>query len=170
MQEALIERIEAIIAPTLNHMGYEVVRIQWRDGQKRRTLQIMADRTDGTEINVDDCAEISHTVSALLDVDDPITGAYDLEVSSPGIDRPLVKQKDFAEYQGYEIKAELQRPVNGRRRFRGILEGISEEGIIELSVDGEIHALPWRDVQSAKLVLNDALMERALAKQQEIQQ
>jgi ribosome maturation factor RimP len=167
MQSALSQQIEEIIAPTLNHLGFEVVRIQWLDVHKRRTLQIMADRLDGQDITVDNCAQISHTISALLDVDDPIEGAYDLEVSSPGIDRPLVRQKDFANYAGHEVKIEMQRPIEGRKRYRGELRGISEDAQIQLFMDNQMIELPWRDLQAAKLVLTDKLIEQAQQKQQQ---
>lgn len=159
-------RISPIIEPSLNAMGYDLVRVHWTDGSNR-TLQIMVERKDGKEITVDDCAEISHTVSALLDVEDPIDAAYRLEVSSPGIDRPLTKMEHFAAYIGDEVKIEMAVPQQGRKRFRGVLLGAEGE-TVRLSVDTEEHALSYADMQSAKLVLTDALVKRAMKKQETI--
>jgi len=152
-------KIEAIIAPSLEAMGYRVVRVTMTGG-RRATLQIMAERADDKAMTVEDCAEISRTVSALLDVADPITGAYTLEVSSPGIDRPLVRREDFARFAGYEAKVELSQPVAGRRRFRGKLLGVEGEAV-RLLVDEAAIDLPLAQVTRAKLVLTDELLAAA---------
>jgi ribosome maturation factor RimP len=110
-----IRRVEKMIEPVLADMGFELVRVQMF-GTKRPTLQIMADRADGAAMTVEHCAEISHTVSALLEVEDPIQGAYNLEVSSPGIDRPLVKAKDYERFAGHEAKVEMRILIEGGRR------------------------------------------------------
>jgi len=108
---------------------------------------------------VDDCAEISHVVSALLDVEDPITEAYSLEVSSPGIDRPLTRLKDFERFAGFEAKMELRRPHEGRKRFRGRLAGVREGGLVAIRLDdGSEPALPFDEISSAKLILTDELI------------
>ncbi len=149
-------KIEAMIAPSLDAMGYRVVRVAVSGG-RRATLQIMAERADDQAMTVDDCAEISRTVSALLDVADPIAGAYTLEVSSPGIDRPLVRREDFARFAGFEAKVEMSQPVAGRRRFRGKLLGVEGEAV-RLLVDAAPIDLPLAQVTRAKLVLTDELL------------
>jgi ribosome maturation factor RimP len=149
-------KIEAMIAPSLEAMGYRVVRVAVTGG-RRATLQIMAERVDDQSMRVEDCTEISRMVSALLDVADPIAGAYLLEVSSPGIDRPLVRREDFARFAGFEAKVELNAPVDGRKRFRGRLLGV-EGDQLRLLVDAEPLALPIAAVTRAKLVLTDELL------------
>ncbi len=150
------QEVERIIGPSLADMGYEVVRVRLMGGTKQ-TLQIMAERADGSGITVSECAEISHTVSALLDVDDPIKGSYVLEVSSPGIDRPLTRAKDFDRFAGFDAKIELDRAVDGRRRFRGTLLGVAD-GKVALDCDGARVALDLGAIRNAKLVLNDKLL------------
>ncbi len=149
-------KIEAIIAPSLEAMGYRIVRVAMTGGA-RPTLQIMAERLDEAAMTVDDCADISRTVSALLDVADPIDTAYHLEVSSPGIDRPLVRREDFTRFAGFEAKIELSAPLDGRKRFRGRLLGVEGEAV-RLLVDGAPTALPLAAVARAKLVLTDDLL------------
>jgi ribosome maturation factor RimP len=151
-----IAKIEEIIAPSLDAMGYRIVRILIIGG-RRATLQVMAERLDDAAMSVEDCAEISRTVSALLDVNDPIAGAYDLEVSSPGLDRPLVRREDYARFAGFEAKIELTRPRDGRRRFRGKLLGLDGDDI-RLLVDAVPVALPLAEVARAKLVITDELL------------
>jgi ribosome maturation factor RimP len=150
------ERITRMIAPTLESMGYEVVRVR-QLGSQRTTLQVMAERVDGTPISIDDCARISHAVSALLDVEDPIPGAYTLEVSSPGIDRPLVRKKDFESYAGFEARIEMRRPIDGRRRFRGRLLGTHGD-CLRIALDNEEATLPLSEVEEARLVLTEELV------------
>jgi len=137
-------------------MGYEIVRVHLSGGQ-RPVLQVMAERADGAPMTVDDCADISRTVSALLDVEDPIQGAYSLEVSSPGIDRPLTRLKDFERYAGFEARVETRGPIDGRRRFRGVLKGVAGE-TVRLEVEGGLAELPFDGILRAKLVLTDALI------------
>ena len=151
------ERLEALILPTLESMGYELVRVQFQ-GKSRPTLQIMAERVDGQGMAVEDCADISRALSALLDVEDPIAGAYVLEVSSPGIDRPLTRAKDFAAWVGFEAKIEVDQPIDGRKRFRGKLLGIDGDGQVAIAIEtGEAH-IPFTVVRNAKLVLTDDLI------------
>ena len=152
-------KIEAMIAPSLEAMGYRLVRVAITGG-RRATLQVMAERVDDRAMTVEDCVEISRTVSALLDVADPIAGAYTLEVSSPGIDRPLVKREDFARFTGFEAKIELAAPRDGRRRFRGRLLGV-EGDAVRLLVDAAEIAVPLASVTRAKLVLSDELFAAA---------
>jgi ribosome maturation factor RimP len=151
-------KIEAMIAPSLEAMGYRVVRVTLTGG-RRATLQIMAERADERALSVEDCSEISRTVSALLDVADPIAGAYLLEVSSPGIDRPLVRREDFARFVGFEAKIELNAPIDGRKRFRGRLLGV-EGNQLRVLVEATPVALPIAAVARAKLVLTDELLGR----------
>jgi ribosome maturation factor RimP len=120
-------------------------------------LQVMAERMDERPMGVDDCTEVTHTVSALLDVADPIEHTYLLEVSSPGIDRPLVRREDYERFQGHEAKLELTAPIEGRRRFRGKLLGI-EADRVRLNLGAEVVELPLARIQSAKLVLTDELL------------
>ncbi len=155
------ERIAAMIEPALADMGYGLVRVRLL-GTKQITLQIMADRLDEVAITVDDCADISRAVSALLDVDDPIDRAYSLEVSSPGIDRPLTRLKDFVRYAGFEAKIELDTLLNGRRRFRGILGGVEGE-LVKIETDTGPFDIPFAEIRESKLILTDALIEASRA-------
>jgi ribosome maturation factor RimP len=160
---ALEERVE----PTLEAMGFEVVRIALTGSEGRRTLQVMADRRDGSQISVDDCEEISHALSAIFDVEDPVSGTYDLEVSSAGIDRPLTRLKDFTTYATFLVKIETKAPVNGRKRFRGRLEGLNADGKIVVGVDGAEVAVAFENISTAKLVLTDELIAATAAKQKD---
>ncbi len=151
-------KVVEVIAPSLEAMGYALVRVRLLEKEKRRTLQIMAERIDREGMKVEDCEAISHQVSALLDVHDPINGAYHLEVSSPGIDRPLVRKEDFEQYAGFEAKLETSYPLDGRKRFRGELAGIDGEAAV-IRVDGQAYNLPLESIAQAKLVLTDALIK-----------
>jgi ribosome maturation factor RimP len=144
-------------------MGYELVRVAVL-GRERPTVQIMADRADGSLITIDDCEAISHQVSAMLDVEDPIPGAWNLEVSSAGIDRPLTRPKDWNRFAGHLARAELQFPVDGRKRFSGIVLGADDEAARLRLDDGTEAALPLNLIRRAKLVLTDALIEATAAK------
>lgn len=161
------QRLEALIAPSLEAMGYELVRVLVQ-GKQRLTLQVMADRQDGRPMTVDDCADISRSLSALLDVEDPIEGAYTLEVSSPGIDRPLTRAKDFSAWAGFEAKLEALHGIGpeGRKRFKGKLRGLDEEERVVLDTDAGEVRIPFRDVRGAKLVLTDDLIAAALKDQE----
>ncbi|MDX1710906.1 MAG: ribosome maturation factor RimP [Rhodovibrionaceae bacterium] len=154
--EGKAAEIEALIAPTLADMGYEVVRILL-SGDRRAKLQIMAERSADGRMDVEDCAEISRAVSALLDVEDPIAGAFVLEVSSPGIDRPLTRLKDFDRFAGFEAKLELAAPVEGRRRFTGRLLGTDGDAVRLDVPEGELR-VAFADIGKAKLVLTDELL------------
>ncbi len=151
-------RIAGLIGPAVTELGYELVRVAVR-GHDRPTVQIMADRADGTLIGVDDCEAISRAVSAVLDVDDPISGAWELEVSSAGIDRPLTRVKDWNRFCGHRAKAELNLPLDGRKRFAGIVLGAAD-GLARMRLDdGAEVALPLAEMRGARLVLTDALIE-----------
>ncbi len=134
-------------------MGFELVQVQMVGGR----LQVMIERADGGELIVDQCADASHAISALLDVADPISSSYVLEVSSPGIDRPLVRRKDFERFSGFEARIEMTKPIAGRRRFRGRLLGIDGEAVKIDVADGEV-LLPMDLIKRAKLVLTDELI------------
>ena len=153
--EGKAAEVERLIAPAVEAMGYGIVRVQLSGGDRLR-LQIMAERADGT-MNVDDCAEVSRAVAAILDVEDPIDSAYTLEVSSPGIDRPLTRLADFDRFAGFEARVETALPVAGRRRFRGRLLGTRDGDVAMICEDGEA-LLPFSDIQKAKLVLTDELI------------
>ncbi len=147
----LTDRIAETIEPALAAMGYEIVRVQLGGGRRSPTLQIMCDRLDGQGLTLDDCAEISRLASAVLDVEDPIAGEYTLEVSSPGLDRPLTRPKDFDRFAGCEARIELSLPVDGRKRFRGVLRGLEGETVLLETGDGPCRlALP--DIEKARLI------------------
>ena len=152
-------RIAQTIEPSLEAMGYRLVRVVVTSS-RRPTLQVMAERHDDRPMTVDDCAEISHSLSALLDVADPISGAYMLEVSSPGIDRPLVRTEDYDRFIGFEAKIELSQPVDGRKRFRGRLLGTAG-GNVRLATEAGERVLPIGSVARAKLVIADDLIAAA---------
>jgi ribosome maturation factor RimP len=155
-------RIAEMIEPSLDAMGYRVVRVAVL-GAARMTLQIMAERRDEAAMTVEDCADISRSVSALLDVADPIAGAYTLEVSSPGIDRPLVRPEDYDRFAGFEAKIELSQPVSGRKRFRGRLLGRAGDHVRLIGETGEVD-VPLSAIARAKLILTDDLIAHAQGK------
>jgi ribosome maturation factor RimP len=150
-------RIVAAIAPSLSGMGYELVRVAVL-GRERPTVQIMADRADGAPISVGDCEAISQGIGAVLDVANIITGAWTLEASSPGIDRPLTRVKDWNRFAGHLARAEMAIPVEGRRRISGVVLGADETHARMRLDDGIELALPHEDIRRAKLVLTDALI------------
>ncbi len=160
MSSGIEREIERLVAPALEAMGYAIVRVKLISGP-RRTLQIMAEPADGRTMGVEDCAAVSRAVSALLDVEDPIAGAYDLEISSPGIDRPLVRPADFERFVGHEARIETRQPLGGRRRFRGRLLGLNEARVrLAVKDDGETE-IPLAEISAAKLVLTDRLIAEA---------
>lgn len=149
------DQIAAIIEATVESMGYELIRVTYGGGRKP-TLQIMAEHPDGT-MGVEDCAKLSREVSLLLDVEDPLQGEYLLEVSSPGVDRPLTRPKDFERWVGFEVKVELGTQMDGRRRFRGKMLSFDSDVIVLATDEGEF-ALDYADVSKAKLLLTDELL------------
>ncbi len=155
--QGLEARIVAAIAPALVGMGFELVRVAVL-GRERPTVQIMADRADGTPITVNDCETISQGMGAVLDVADLIPGVWTLEVSSPGIDRPLTRPKDWNRFAGHLARAEMSVPVEGRRRVSGVVLGADEQAARMRLDDGAEIALPLEDIRRAKLVLTDALI------------
>ncbi len=156
----LSDRIVQLISPPVEALGFDIVRVRL-SGKRKPTLQVMAEPTDGGAMTVDGCARISRAISAVLDVGDSFPGPYTLEVSSPGIDRPLVRLGDFERFAGFEAKIEIGRPVDGRRRFRGRLLGRVGE-TVRLQVDGADVELPYQDIVRAKLVMTDDLLAPSL--------
>ena len=152
-------RIERLIAATIDGLGYEIVRVAL-SGSQRPVLQVMAERRDRAAMTVEDCAVLSRAVSAVLDVEDPIAGAYTLEVSSPGIDRPLTRLEDFERFAGFEARIETRQPIDGRRRYQGVLRGIDGAAVCVDTTQGRA-VVPFADIQRAKLILTDALMAAA---------
>jgi len=158
----IVETITKTIEPALSDMGYELVRV-CVIGTEMKTVQVMAERTDRKNMTVDDCEEISHTASALLDVADPFKGRWVLEVSSPGIDRPLVKPADFDRFKGEEIKVELNTDIDGRKRFKGILRGIQGTKIT-IDFEGQGISFDFADVAKAKLTFKDETLDNKKGK------
>ena len=156
---AIDKRMAEIIRPVIEDLGCELVRIRLMSG-KRTILQIMADKPDGG-IEVDDCARISTEVGAILDVEDPIEGDYALEVSSPGIDRPLTRLKDFEAWQGYEAKIETSQLIDGRKRFKGELRGVEDNEVL-IKIPEGIIGLQFDWLEDAKLILTDELIADTL--------
>ena len=166
VESGLAAEFAAIVEPALIDLGFRLVRVSV-SGKDGKSVQIMAERPDGS-ITIDDCETISKQVSPALDVSDLIAAAYRLEVSSPGIDRPLVRPSDFEDWAGYEAKIELREPVDGRRRFKGRLDGYEDGEVrIECDVEGEglkILGFPVALVSDAKLILTDELIREALTR------
>ncbi len=154
--QAKAREIENLVAEPLAAAGYDVVRVQF-SGDRQAKLQVMLERRDGVALRVEDCARNSRLIEAILDVEDPAAGAYVLEVSSPGIDRPLTRLGDFERFAGFEARIELHQTVAGRRRFRGRLLGL-EGDRVRLATDTEEVSLAFGDIARAKLVLTDALI------------
>ena len=156
---AIDRRIAEIVTPVVEDMGFEVVRVRLMSG-KDTILQIMVQRPDG-QIEVDECGQISTALSAVLDVEDPILDEYNLEVSSPGIDRPLTRLKDFDQWEGFEAKVETDELIDGRRRFKGMLAGTEGDEILITIPEGTI-GLKFDWLSDAKLVLTDELIRDVL--------
>ena len=152
-----------LIEPTLNDMGFELVRVLLH-GNQRPTLQVMAERADRAPMTVEHCAEISRAVSAVLDVADPIASAYRLEVTSPGLDRPLTRRADFDRFRGFEARVETEVPIEGRRRFRGRLLGLVDDQL-RLQLEGGEQAIPYDGIKRAKLIVTDEVLAAAAAEQ-----
>ncbi|MBI3418744.1 MAG: ribosome maturation factor RimP [Proteobacteria bacterium] len=161
---ALADHLAETLAPQLETLGYELVRVQLMGGGGRTTLQIMAERQDDVAMGVEDCETISHHVSEYLDVADPVKASYILEVSSPGIDRPLTRLKDFARFSGFEAKVQLRTPCEGQRNFCGKLCGV-EGDTVSLEIPSSKKAgvqqvrFPFAEVEAARLVMTDELLK-----------
>ena len=155
--------LDVLLAPAVEAAGYRLVRLRVI-GAKQKTLQVMAERPDGS-MNVDDCASLSRALSEVLEAADPISEEFVLEVSSPGIDRPLTREQDFVRFAGHDIRVEMTHGVSGRRRFKGVLAGVEGHDVM-MDVKGEngterVH-LPFGDISDAKLVLTDRLIQESL--------
>jgi len=154
-----MSHLEPILAPVIEAAGFRLVRLRLMSG-KTKTLQIMAERPDGT-MNVEDCAVLSHALLDFIEAENPIEGDYELEVSSPGIDRPLTRLMDFARYAGHEAKIELAAPLDGRKRFRGKLLGLDGNDVT-METQGARVSFPFKGIAEAKLVLTDELIAEDL--------
>ena len=153
-------RLLELLDPVAEAAGYGIVRLRLMAGSTQRRLQIMAETPSGDMV-VEDCARLSRAISEVMDAADPIAGEYLLEVSSPGIDRPLTRPKDFEAYEGYEVRLELDRLAEGRKRFRGVLAGLEGDQVgLDIEGEAETAMIPLAWIVEAKLVLNDDLMKR----------
>jgi ribosome maturation factor RimP len=162
-ETGLAAQLAALVEPVLDDLGFRLVRVSI-SGRNGTTVEIMAERPDGT-ITVEECAEISRQLSPLLDAHDPLPGRYALEVSSPGIDRPLARVSDFVTWAGYQAKVELKEPVSGRKRFRGVLKGVENGEVrieVELAAGHQVVGLPVARIAEARLVLTDDLIRESL--------
>ena len=157
MRQELI--IEELIAPVLNSLGYELVRIQILD-EGTKTVQIMVERRDGVNLTVDDCSLVSKEISIILDVNDPINDNYLLEVSSPGIDRPLLRFKDYETYAGFHARVNTNAAFEGRKDFKGKLTGI-EGNNVKITIKEKTYLLPFNKIEKAKLLLTQELLDSA---------
>ena len=145
--------LQRLLEPTIERLGYELTDLDVRLGGQGGLLRLTVDKPDG--IDLDDCEKVSHAVSALLDVEDPVPGNYNLEVSSPGLDRKLTKVEHFQRFEGETLKVTMRFPIEGRRRFRGTLVSSDDENIV-VEVDGESHSLPLTMIDTARLVPDGA--------------
>jgi ribosome maturation factor RimP len=158
------DRVKDLISPSVEDLGYDLVRVQYR-GQTRKTLQIMAERKDECPMTVDDCELLSNTISALMDVADPIVERYALEVSSPGIDRPLMKLADFARFSGFAAKVHLSDLYEGRRQVDGIITAVEGENITFTLETKDTFTFPFGVFHRGKLLLTDELIAHSLKQQ-----
>jgi ribosome maturation factor RimP len=154
------ERVIALIEPTASELGYRIVRVRL-SGQRRKRLQIMAERAADGQMSVDDCSRLSRALSPVFDLEDPIQGEYDLEISSPGIDRPLMRIEDFERFTGHEAKLETAQMIDGRRRWKGAIKGVEGDVIVLATEQGEAR-LSFPQLSDARLVLTDKLIEEDL--------
>ena len=145
-----MQDLTPLFEPVIESMGYELVGVEFVGSGGHGTLRVYIDRDEG--VSIDDCASISHQISGILDVEEPIKQAYDLEISSPGIDRPLFKLADFERYAGRTAKIKMAVGVDGRKNFKGRLQGDTDAKMVEIEVDGEIFDLPYADIARANLV------------------
>ena len=154
-----IAGLQRMIEPEVKTLGYDLVRVMMIGGASDPTLQVMAERPDTRQLDIADCERISHRLSELLDLADPIDGSYRLEVSSPGIDRPLTRPNDFADWAGFEARITLREPHQGRKQFSGTIEGLVHNHVHLTDKTGQRHVIHPSDIASAKLVLTDKLIQ-----------
>jgi ribosome maturation factor RimP len=145
-----MQDLAALFEPVIHSMGYELVGVEFLGSTQHGTLRVYIDHEDG--IGVDDCAVISHQISGILDVEEPIQQAYDLEVSSPGINRPLFKARDYEQFSGHSAKIKMAVALNGRKNFKGLLQGVTDSGAVQIMVDAEVYELPIADIAKANLI------------------
>ena len=150
--------LERLIGPEVERLGYDLVRVQMIGGTSDPTLQVMAEQPDTRQLDIADCERISRALSQILDLADPIEGSYRLEVSSPGIDRPLTRLKDFSDWAGHQARVTLAEAHDGRKQFTGALQGVEGNQVLILVKDGQTHALRFSEIASAKLLLTDKLI------------
>ncbi len=150
-EEKLLERLRQLIEPVLDGMGRELVHIEFSGGSGGRTLRLYVENREGAGINVDELSEVSRDVGAMLDVEDVIPGSYQLEVSSPGLDRPLGKIEDYERFAGRKANIQTREPLDGRKRFKGILRG-NEDNSVVIEIDGNTVKIPWDTVKKANLI------------------
>ncbi len=156
----VVERVIALIEPTAESLGFRIVRVRL-SGQRRKRLQIMAERLSDGQMSVDDCGRLSRALSPVFDLEDPIQGEFDLEISSPGIDRPLMRVEDFERFIGHEAKLETAAITDGRRRFKGVIKSVEGDVIVLATDQGETR-LHFAALSDARLVLTDRLIEEDL--------
>ena len=154
------ERVIALIEPTAANLGFRIVRVRL-SGNRRKRLQIMAERVSDGQMSVDDCSRLSRALSPVFDLEDPIQGEYDLEISSPGIDRPLMRMEDFERFIGHEAKLETAAMIDGRRRWKGVIKGVEGDVIVLETENGDAR-LNFPQLSDARLVLTDRLIEEDL--------
>lgn len=157
--DATAKKIHGIIEPSLVTMGYNLVKVELIGSAGRPTLQIFAERVDRERIGTDDCSEISKTVSALLDVEDPISSAYMLEVSSPGMDRPLIKPEDYTRFKGHEVKIEAPFVIENRKRYSGDIIDFIDNTVHLRDDEDQVFEIPFKKIEKAKLVLTNKLID-----------
>ena len=150
--------LERLISPEIEHLGYSLVRLAMIGGTSDPTLQVMAERPDTRQLDLADCERISRRLSDILDLCDPIEGSYRLEVSSPGIDRPLTRLKDYGDWAGHEARVTLTEPHEGRKQYSGTLEGLEDDNIKLLAKDVNSYSIPFAEIASAKLLLTNKLI------------
>jgi ribosome maturation factor RimP len=153
-----VDTIARLIEPEVKHLGYDLVRVLMIGGASDPTLQVMAERPDTRQLDLADCERISRRLSEMLDLADPIDGSYRLEVSSPGIDRPLTRRNDYRDWAGNEARLTLSGPRDGRKHFTGTIEGLDHDNVKIAARDGQTYALPFSAIASAKLLLTDKLI------------
>ena len=164
-ETGVAREIERLIEPSVIDLEYSIVRVQII-GQEDKRLQVMIERSDFKPMHVDECAKVSRAISAILDIEDPIREHYDLEVSTPGIDRPLTRREDYERFAGFEAKVEIEKPIDGRKRFRGKILGL-EDDHVRLAGKNTEWRLPIKDIGRAKLVVTDELLAAAAGEQYE---
>jgi ribosome maturation factor RimP len=155
-----IAEIRTVIEPEVESLGYRLVRVTILGGRSDPTLQVMAERPDTRQLDLGDCERVSRRLSEVLDAIDPIEGGYRLEVSSPGIDRPLTRLADYDDWKGHEARVTLAETMGGRKQFSGQLQGVGEGDVVHLAgKDGQTYSIPFSSIASAKLLLTDALIQ-----------